>query len=137
MNRKIAALLLALAAFFDPPWVAGTTEGLRAPETDDRGVTFRWTTGHATFYVPTSARQLILRLSSGPLINGRPAIVRLSIDDGPVANVTMTDPAAWQVVTVFVPQRRTLRRSRRVDLHVNRTVGESNLGVRVSAVEWH
>ena len=55
--RAAAALLVAvglLGYLYDPPWMGGVTSGLRGWEQDPPGTFFRWTTGRATFFVPSN-----------------------------------------------------------------------------------
>jgi hypothetical protein len=140
-HARIGLGLLALVALawglYDPPWVARTTEGLRAVESDETGTTFRWTNGHASFYVPSGARAVTLRVRAGVSSpDGRSAAVRIDVDDQPKATLTLGDPREWRSATIFLPTGRTHRRSRRIDLRVNRTVGQSNLGVQLGEIAW-
>ena len=122
---------------YDPPWVDGMTQGLRPSDVDSSGVAFRWTSGHATFYVPRGATTMTLswRVASSPPEGGLVA-VRIDADDERLAVLTLDRPGEWQRSTVTLPRTPTHRRTRRIDLRTRRTVGESNLGVQLAAIEW-
>ena len=70
MTRR-SVLLLALATLIpvslyvlhDPPWIAGSTYGFFPVEADQDGRAFRWTGGHASFFVPESAVSITLELA--------------------------------------------------------------------------
>jgi hypothetical protein len=141
-RRGLAFLLLMGVALLvwglhDPPWVEGTTQGLRPRETDSAGVPFRWTSGHATLYVPSTAVTLVLPIRAAfPGPEGRPVSVHIDVDDRRLVTIAIDEPEAWRSTTVPLPQTRTFRRSRRVDVRVDRTVGESNLGIQLGEIEW-
>ena len=141
MRRPLAwlvtgALIAAGVVYLrDPPWIGRVTSGLRAWEEDPPGTFFRWTAGRATFFVPSTARELTLPLRAvfpGP--EGRPVTVDVRVDDRWLATIPLTDPAAW--VRPHLPLGRTSgRRSyRRVDLRINRTVGPYILGVMTGEI---
>jgi hypothetical protein len=135
-TRIVAAvaclLLLAVLGYLrDPPWLGQVTSGMRGWEEDPPGTRFRWTTGRASFFVPSDALAMTLPLRAvfpGP--NGRPVTVSVSVDDRWLANIDLPRPDAWVRTVLPLPRRATTRRFRRVDLHVNRTaVGVFILGV--------
>jgi hypothetical protein len=136
MPRRVAlAIVVSLAAgaalwyLHDPPWAGQVTSGLRQWEEDPAGVRFRWTAGRANFFIPASASEMTLPLRAvfpGP--DGAPVIVRLSVDDRWLTDVTLPDPQRWVAVTVPLPKR-SRRSFRRVELRVSRVVGWLNLGV--------
>src|SRR5205085_6434162 len=114
----------------DPSWVANVHAGLGEWHVEG-GQRFRWSTGHATFYVPAAAVWMVLPLRAifpGP--NGQPLIVRLTADDRFLGQVALADPDRWQPVFLRLPSRRSLRRFIRIDLRVDRTIGPANLGVQ-------
>jgi hypothetical protein len=129
----VCGLLLVVAGAYlrDPPWAGQITSGMRDWEEDPPGTRFRWTSGRASFFVPSAATAMTLPLRAvfpGP--NGLPVVVRVAIDDRWLADVELPDPAAWVRPTLPLPKKETSRRFRRVDLHVSRTaVGVFILGV--------
>ena len=146
MSRTWSARVVALAAalaglgwfLHDPPWAEGTTIGLRERESDASGTPFRWTNGHDALYVPRQASTLTLRLRAHDkaVEGGRSVTVRVSVDDQSVAALELTAPARWVEQMITIPPRATSRRSRRVDLRINRTVADFNLGVQLGDVSW-
>jgi hypothetical protein len=136
-----AALCAVLAAgaaayLYDPPWVGRVTEGLQEWETDSSGARYRWTTGHAAFFVPREAIAVMLPLRAGQAGPGGSAVtVAVSVDDRWLADIVLRDPQAWVRSTLPLPRRPTRRHYRRIDLRVNRTAGPSMHGVEVGDVE--
>ena len=133
--RIIGLVIVAVAALWylrDPPWVAGVTSGLREWEEDPPGTRFRWTAGHASFFLPSSATRLTLPLRAAfPSATGAPVVVRIEVDDRWLADIALPRPDEWSYPTLPLPARETHRRHRRVDLRVSRTVGMFNLGVQL------
>jgi hypothetical protein len=135
-RRLVAAALVGFAGatlwyLHDPPWAERVTSGLRQWEEDAPGVRFRWTNGHASFFIPASAAEMTLPLRAVfPAADGAPVVVQLSVDDRWMTDVALRDPSAWSMPTVPL-SRPTQRRFRRVDLRVSRVVGWLNLGVEV------
>jgi hypothetical protein len=143
--RSVRALLVATAILvaaggaaaylYDPPWVAGTTSGFRRWEIEPPGIRFRWTSGHATFYVPSGATQMTLPLRSqfpGP--GGAPVLVGVTVDGRALTTVVLDNPEVWVRQVLPLPRRATRRRSRRVDLRVSRTAGDLILGVQAGEI---
>ena len=132
----LVALLLGAAAYlYDPPWIAGVTSGFRDWEEDPPGTRFRWTTGRASFFVPSDATAMTLPMRAlfpGP--NGTPVSVEVSVDDRWLADVALADADAWRRPVLPLPRVRTHRRYRRVDLRVSRTVGPYILGVQTGEI---
>jgi hypothetical protein len=124
-------LLWVLGYLRDPSWLGQVTSGMRGWEEDPPGTRFRWTTGRASFFVPSDALAMTLPLRAvfpGP--NGRPVTVSVSVDDRWLATIDLPRPDAWVRSVLPLPRRATTRRFRRVDLHVSRTaVGVFILGV--------
>lgn len=143
MRRHLLTIVAALAALgasawylYDPPWVADMTTGIRPWQQDPSGVRFRWTAGHASFYVPRDASTMTLPMRAWyPSTTGGPVIVRVNIDGRRVADVELRSPDEWIASTLPLPRRPTHRRYRRVDLRVSRTVGQRNLGVALGVVQ--
>ena len=143
MNRRarlfivvIGVLTTGLWYLHDPPWVGGVTSGILNWEEEPDGVRLRWTKGHATFYVPSSAATITLPLRAwvpGP--NGGPVVVSIQIDDRWLADISLPDERAWVHTTLPIKTRSANRSFRRVDLRVNRTVPPDALGVELGVVE--
>jgi hypothetical protein len=130
------AVLVAGAAIYlrDPPWIGGVTSGLRGWD-GPPGERFRWTSGHASFFVPSDTTAMTLPLKAVfPSVNGDPVSVDVSVDDRWLATVKLPDPSVWVRQTLPLPRRPTPRRFRRIDLRVSRTVGQFNRGVQLGEI---
>jgi hypothetical protein len=141
MRRRIKlavvvfGLVGALGHLYDPPWMGGVTSGLRGWEEDPPGTLFRWTTGRATFYVPSNTATMTVPLRAvfpGP--NGTPVNVEIRADDRLLANVALTDPEAWVRPTFPLKRATGGRRFRRIDLRISRVVGPFFLGIMTGEV---
>jgi hypothetical protein len=113
MIRRSLALLVtlalagaALAYLRDPPWLLATASGLRGWGTDRDGTRYRWTGGHASFFVP-------------------------AIDDRPADRVVLADDS-WRRLVVRLPPQGT-RRVRRIDILLDRT-RDGNRGVQLGEI---
>ena len=136
-KARWAALILAAFAvagaaayLYDPPWAGSVTSGLRGWEEDPPGTRFRWTTGRASFFIPSDSTTLTLPLRAvfpGP--NGGPTLVDIRADDRWLATIALPNPDEWVRPTLPLGRRPTRRRFRRIDLRVNRVVGPFILGV--------
>jgi hypothetical protein len=116
----------------DPPWVAAVTSGMRDWEVDPTGTRFRWTAGHASFFVPSAASEMTVPIRAlFPSSDGRPVVVRFAVDDRSVATVELINAAEWSRPVIPLPRRTGRRHYRRVDVRVSRVVGFYNLGVQV------
>jgi hypothetical protein len=128
-------LVAAAAYLHDPPWVGNMGSGLRPWETDPSGGRFRWTSGHASFFVPSDATTMALPIRAAfPGVDGRPVRVDLRVDDRWLTTVELTDPLEWVAPRLSLPRHQTHRRERRIDLRVSRTIGERNLGVQLGEI---
>jgi hypothetical protein len=132
-RAAIAALLAAVAAtawyLHDPPWLIDQRTGLRAPEQAPDGVVFRWSGGHASFFVPSDARTVRLPLATTFDAHGTaPMIVTVFVDGVRAARVLLSDER-WRMVAVDLPPR-GWRRLRRIDVRTS-VVREDNHGVKV------
>jgi hypothetical protein len=138
--RLVVFLLVLVAAVTylrDPAWIGGITSGLTDWRRDADGTMFRWTTGRASFYVPSDATMMTLPLRVPfPIPNGGTSAVQIWIDDRWLADVELTD-TRWRRPVLPLPRRSSTRRYRRVDLHVSRTftVGPARLGVETGEIE--
>jgi hypothetical protein len=137
IHASVGVLLTiaALAYLYDPPWIAGMTTGFHRWEQHAAGFPFRWTNGHASFFVPADATMLTIPMRaafSGP--EGTNAIVKVSVDDRWLADIVLDDPDAWVRTRLPLPRSPTGRRYRRVDVRVNRVRTEGNLGIQMAEV---
>ena len=138
LGAGVACVLLVFVLGYlrDPPWAGQLTSGMRDWEEDPPGTRFRWTTGRASFFVPSGATAMTLPLRAvfpGP--NGRPVTVSVSVDDRWLTTIELPQPDDWVRTVLPLPRRATSRRFRRVDLHVNRTaVGVFILGVMTGEI---
>ena len=142
MTRRtfVAALIWVVVVatvvyLHDPPWMGRVTVGLRDWEQAPDGTRYRWTTGRASFFVPSGAASMTVPIRSvfpGP--GGGPVTVDISVDDRWLATIALPDPVSWVRPTFPLRFRPTSRRHRRVDLLVSRMVGTSNRGVQIGEV---
>ena len=125
----VLLLVAALAYLRDPPWLVHVTSGLADWQTDRDGTRYRWTTGHASFFVPTSAELVTFRMRA-PKEDPRdwPITATISIDDRP-ADVVRVDEEDWSVVRLRLPSGGG-RRVRRIDVRLDR-VRSGNRGVQL------
>src|SRR5262245_43733922 len=133
----VAAVLGVCAAWYlyDPPWIATVTSGLREWEEDPPGTRFRWTAGRASFFVPSRATAMTLPLRAVFATQDRePVIVKVSVDDRWLADITLTNVNVWNRTVLPLPRRTTHRSYRRVELRVSHITGPYNLGVQVGEV---
>jgi hypothetical protein len=138
MRRKVAGFLIAaallgatLAYLRDPAWLAGIESGFRSWETDGQGRRYRWTNGHASFFVPASASSIAIptRTTFGP---GDPAVlVSISIDDRPADRFILRDDQ-WQTRKIRMPPPGS-RRLRRIDVKVDR-LRPGNRGAQIGEI---
>lgn len=129
----VAVLTLCAAVYlYDPPWTGRVTSGLRDWEEDPPGTRFRWTDGHASFFVPSRARTMTVPMRGVfPLNGGQPVIVSLSVDDRWLTNVELKTPTDWEYTTVPLPPAHRFRSFRRVELRVSRVLPPFNLGIEI------
>jgi hypothetical protein len=135
--RLGALVLVVVAAWYlhDPPWAGDVTSGMRPWEEDPPGTHFRWTTGRASFFVPSKASEMTMPVRAlFPLRNDKPVSVSVSVDDQLLFEVQLRQPANWETITAPLPHRATSRRYRRVEVRVDRVVGSFNLGVQLGQV---
>ena len=132
----IAAIGVVIAALWylhDPSWLVSYSSGFHPWETASDGREYRWTKGHASFFIPSNAKRITLPLRSlSDTPQDWPITLTLMIDDRPVDRLTFTDEA-WHEVSVRLPERST-RRVRRIDLTVDR-VRSRLRGVQLGQVE--
>jgi hypothetical protein len=124
----ILALLATWGYLRDPFWLASMESGFRAWETGPDGLRYRWTSGHASFFVPSTAASIMIpiRTTFGP--KDAPVNVSITIDDYQVAHELLTDDG-WVTRIVKMPSPAS-RRFWRIDLRVDR-LRAGNRGVQV------
>jgi hypothetical protein len=128
-----AAAIGALAYLRDPPWLIDQTTGLRGWEQPRGEPRYRWTGGHASFFVPSDSGTIDIPISTTfEPRDMRPMMVTVTVDDDLVARVVLTD-GEWRRVRVTLPPPGR-RRVRRVDVRTNVT-REDNHGVRIGEIE--
>ncbi len=138
--RRRASLLIVLAALAcaawylrDPAWLIDQSTGLRPPEKAADGTVFRWSGGHASFFVPSDAGAVQIPVSTTFDARGTaPMVVSVFVDDARAGRVLLTDDA-WHPLTIPLPPRGS-RRVRRIDIRTS-VVREDNHGVRVGEVQ--
>lgn len=125
----LAIVVAALAYLRDPPWLMKVTSGLSNWETDRDGTRYRWTTGHASFFVPSSAEFVTFRLRA-PKDDPTdwPITATITIDDRP-ADVIKVNEDEWSPVRLRLAARAG-RSARRIDIKVDR-VRSHNRGVQL------
>jgi hypothetical protein len=126
----VAALLVAALAYLrDPPWLAQVTSGMGNWQTDSDGTRYRWTTGHASFFVPSATEFVSFRMRA-PKQDPRdwPITATITIDDRR-ADIIKVNDEYWSVVRLRLPQRGG-RKLRRIDVKLDRVRSE-NRGVQL------
>ena len=117
----------------DPAWLLTRTTGLRGWERGPDGTLFRWSGGHASFFVPSAAQAVRLQIATTFDARGaEPMVVTFTIDGSRAARVLLTSKE-WQEVTLTMPPRGS-RRARRVDVRTNVT-REDNHGVQLGELK--
>ena len=113
----------------DPAWLIHQTTGLRPPERAPDGTVFRWSGGHASFFVPSDAGTIRVPIATTfDAADSRPMLVTVSVDGARAARVLLVDDA-WRTLTIPLPARGS-RRVRRIDVRTN-VVRDDNHGVKV------
>lgn len=116
----------------DPAWLATSTSGLREWETDADGTRFRWTGGHASFFVPSdwNGIELPLRATFDTPADW-PIVATITIDNRPAERITLADPS-WRRLALRLPPGGS-RRVRRIDIRLDRT-RDDNRGVQLGEI---
>jgi hypothetical protein len=133
----VAALLAAVAAgvwyLHDPAWLIDQTAGLRAEERAADGTLFRWSGGHASFFVPSNAGTIASPVATTFDARGAsPMVVAVFVDDARAGGVVLTDEA-WHSIAIRLPPPGS-RRVRRIDIRTS-VVREDNRGVKIGRVQ--
>jgi hypothetical protein len=120
----LAALVLAgsatLAYLRDPAWLMHSTQGLGSWRSEEAGRRFRWSGGHASFFVPADAAVIEITLAAAfDLAKDRAVVATITIDGQPAQRVELSD-GNWRTLEISLPPPGS-RRARRVDIRVDRT----------------
>ncbi len=129
----LLVILVALAYLRDPGWLATETTGLRGWQQAPDGTRYRWSGGHASFFVPSNPSRVGFRIATTfDASDSRPMIATVRLDDENVSRVALTD-SSWRLVEIAMPPRAS-RRFRRIDVHTN-IVRDGNRGVMITEVD--
>ncbi len=139
MTRRVLVLVvlavLGIAVWYlrDPAWLIDQSTGFRANERASDGTVFRWSGGHASFFVPSDAGIIRVPIATTFDAGGAaPMVVTMFVDEARAARLLLTDDA-WHTVTIPLPPRGS-RRVRRIDIRTS-VVREDNHGVKVGEVQ--
>lgn len=130
----VAAIVAAAGYLRDPPWLLSMTSGLRAWESDRDGRRFRWMGGHASLFVPSTARMVEIPLQTTfELTDEWPVTVNVAIDDRASDRLVLSD-GEWHTIRLLMPPAGS-RNVRRLDIRVDRT-REDNRGAAIGEVRF-
>jgi hypothetical protein len=115
----LGAAVALLGYLRDPPWLLSTTSGMRAWETDADGTRVRWMGGHASLFVPASARAVELPVRTTFESGDWPVTVTVAVDDRMSDRIVLSD-GEWHSMLVQLPSGGH-RRVRRLDIRLDRT----------------
>ena len=115
----LASIAGALAYLRDPPWLDRMESGFRRWETAADGTRYRWTAGHASFFVPAGASAVVIPTRTTFDDPGQPPIlVSITIDDRKADEFVLRD-GEWRKHELRLPPPGR-RRLRRIDVRVDR-----------------
>jgi hypothetical protein len=128
-----ACIALALSYLRDPPWLLHTESGFRGWQQDADGRRWRWTGGHASFFVPSTASEVRIPVRTVFDQPGDwPITVSIAVDDRPADRITLSDDG-WHASTLQMPSP-DRRRTRRIDIRADRT-RPGNRAVQIGEVQ--
>jgi hypothetical protein len=135
----VAGAVAALSYLRDPPWIGSLTSGLQPWQVDSDHERVRWTTGRASFFVPSHATRMTLPFRAIEPRSDRPVTIDVSVDGRWLTTVDIPDrpkpqSLEWVMATLPLPRQSTGRRFRRVDLRVHRWLKELHAGVQMGEV---
>lgn len=135
----VAGLTAAAIYLHDPPWVAGLTHGFGPVFVDAHGERIRWTMGRGSFFVPSDATAMTLRVRPHKPLPPNPITVDVRVDNRPLSIITLPSPLHpnpddWVVVKLPLPRRHTSRHFRRVDIRVRHWLDSFYLGVHLGDI---
>jgi hypothetical protein len=127
-----AVLIVVLAYLRDPPWLASIESGFRGWEVTADGTRYRWTGGHASFFVPARATVVVIP-ARAVFDEPGPASQRVSISiDDRAADEFVLRNGEWEVRKLRMPPPGR-RRLRRIDVRVDR-LREGHRGVQLGEI---
>jgi hypothetical protein len=128
-----AGLAATLAYLRDPPWLARMEYGLREWEKSADGMRYRWTGGHASFFVSADASTVTIPTRTTFDAGDPSVMVSFTIDDRLVDRFVLADDG-WQIHTLRLPlPPQASRRLRRIDVRVDR-LRDGNRGVQLGEI---
>ncbi len=128
----LAGIAAALAYLRDPPWLDRMESGFRRWETAADGTRYRWTAGHASFFVPATATAIVIPTRTTFDERGQPPVlVSIAIDDRAADEFVLRDDE-WRKHELLLPPPGR-RRLRRIDVRVDR-LRQGLRGVQVGEV---
>lgn len=128
-----AAVLVSVLSYLrDPPWLARMESGFHRWEAAADGTRYRWTAGHASFFVPATAGAIVVPARATFDDPADPPVrVSIAIDDRAADAFVLSDDR-WRAHELRMPPPGT-RRLRRIDVRVDR-VRPGMRGVQVGEV---
>jgi hypothetical protein len=128
----VVAVGSILAYLRDPAWLAHVESGFHGWRTGPDGVRYRWTTGHASFFVPSSAARLTIPVRvTFDQPGDQPVRVRIAVDDRPADEFELRDDR-WTSRRIVLPAPGS-RQRRRIDIRVDRLRAD-NRGVQLGDI---
>jgi hypothetical protein len=131
----VAALALTgsiLAYLRDPAWLATVESGFHRWQVGADGTRYRWTDGHASFFVPAFAKSVTLPLRvTFEQPGDPPVLVNVALDDRPADAFELRDDR-WVERRIIMPPPAG-RRHRRIDIRVDRLRAGSR-GVQLAEI---
>ena len=128
----IVVVASMVAYLRDPAWLAGVESGLHAWRTGPDGARYRWTTGHASFFVPASSSRLSIPVRVTFDQPGDPPVrVRIAVDDRPADEFELRDDR-WSTRRILLPPPGS-RHLRRIDIRVDR-LRSDNRGIQLGEI---
>jgi hypothetical protein len=128
-----AGVVGTLAYLREPPWLAGMESGFRNWETGADGTRYRWIGGHASFFVPATAKAIVIPTRVSFDDPGEPAVfVSIAIDDRAADGFVLRNDE-WRARELRLPPpgRRALRR---IDIRVDR-LRQGQRGAQIGEVK--
>jgi hypothetical protein len=133
----LGAAVAALAYLRNPPWIEDVTSGMRPWARDESGILYRWTQGHASFYIPSNVQTMTLPLRSAVASTDHsPVKVEVRQDGALLGIVELTTATEWVKPTLTLRPSHTGRPFQRIDLRVSRTLPPWSYGVMTGEVRF-
>jgi len=128
------AAAAVLAYLRDPPWLISQTSGLHGWERPPGMPRYRWSGGHASFFVRADAGTFDIPVSTTfEEHDDAPMMVSVSVDGDTTARLVLTD-AGWKRIRISLPLPGS-RKVRRIDVRTSVTRND-NRGVRIGEIEF-